>query len=383
VIEALMTDRELNRAVLARQHLLDRADLSLDAAVEAVGALQAQYAPAPPVALWSRLRDLTLDGYASALRQRRLVTALLMRGTMHVVSAAEYWPIAAAVASLQNRSSSPIERSSPVDLVALRADLAGRVADVPVSQAEVTAYLRDWLFGHGHDPEDPEVAMLGRLAWRGVRGSTAVLNVQSRGAWGQRAPDAYVAARAVLPPPRSGGDEALSVLVRHHLRAFGPAAAEDVASWTGATGPAQLREALAALAPELLRFRDEAGRLLFDLADAPRPGTDVAAPVRYLPSFDSLLLAYAARFRERVLPEPYRPAVIRTANLQVLATFLVDGMVAGTWEVQVERKLAMLVVRPLGLLAREDRQPLIDEGERLVRFVKPLAGSHGVRIEHR
>jgi hypothetical protein len=134
-----MTDRELNRAVLARQHLLDRADLPLDAAVEAVGALQAQYPPAPPVALWSRLRDLTMEGYASALRQHRLVTTLLMRGTIHVVSAVEYWPIATAVAGMPNRSSTPVERSSPVDLAALRADLAAWVSEVPVSQVEVAA----------------------------------------------------------------------------------------------------------------------------------------------------------------------------------------------------------------------------------------------------
>ena len=135
------------------------------------------------------------------------------------------------------------------------------------------------------------------------------------------------------------------------------------------------------MASELLRFRDDVGRLLYDLEAAPRPDAEVAAPVRYLSWFDSLLLAYAPRHRGRVLPEPYRAAVIRTANLQVLATFLVDGMVAGTWEVEAGRRLATLVVRPLGRIERTAKKALEDEGERLVRFLRPEAGSHGVRFE--
>jgi hypothetical protein len=193
---------------------------------------------------------------------------------------------------------------------------------------------------------------------------------------------AYVSARAVLPPPpTSAKADGLTVLVRHHLRAFGPAAAEDVASWIGYVRPARLREVLDAMAPELVRFRDGAGRLLYDLEASPRPSAEVAAPVRYLSWFDSLLLAYAPRFRGRILPEPYRPAVIRTANLQVLATLLVDGMVAGTWEVEAGRRLATLVIRPLARIGRVPRQALEDEGERLVRFLRPEAGSHGVRFE--
>jgi hypothetical protein len=130
-----------------------------------------------------------------------------------------------------------------------------------------------------------------------------------------------------------------------------------------------------------VRFRDEAGRLLYDLAGAPRPPADVATPVRFLAWFDSLLLAYAPRFRARILPEQYRPVVIRTANLQVLATFLVDGMVAGTWDIEARRQLATLVVRPLERLARGARKAAVEEGERLVRFLRPAAGEHEVRVE--
>jgi hypothetical protein len=268
----LLTVRELNRAVLARQGLLERASLPLDAAVETVGALQAQYAPAPPVALWSRVRGLTLDAYARACEERRLVTGL----------------------------------------------------------------------------------------------------------------DAYVDAHTVLPtPPTLDPGHARTALVRHHLRAFGPASRDDIASWMGEPRPANVQPVLDALAPELVRFTDEAGRTLYDPADAPRPGAGVAAPVRFLPAFDSLLLAYAPRFRGRILPEPYRAAVIRTANLQVLPTVLVDGLVAGTWEARAQRRSSAVVVRPFQPLTRQHRQALTNEGEGLARFLRPDATSHAVQFGER
>jgi Winged helix DNA-binding domain len=321
VADPLVTTRELNRAVLARQHLLERAELPLETAVEAVGALQAQYAPGPSVALWSRVRRVTLDGYAEALREYRLVTGLLMRGTLHVVSAGAYWAIASAVAGLGEGAASPVG-GEPVDLEALQAHLAALVVGGPVLHAEVMAAIPEWLRRNGHDPEDPEIARTGRWAWRSLRGSTAVLNVHSRDVWGRSAPDAYVAAEAVLPAPGGGGpagrgdaasaaDACRVTLVRHHLRAFGPAAREDVASWVGASRPVDIQRALDALSPHLVTFRDEAGRLLYDLAEAPRPGAEVAAPPRYLAWFDSLLLAYAPRFRGRILSPAHRALVIR------------------------------------------------------------------------
>lgn len=379
--EPLMTSRDLNRAVLARQRLLEHAELALDSAVEAVGALQAQYPPAPAVALWSRVRGLTMEGYRSAMEGRRLVTALLMRGTLHVVSGRGYWPLATAVHAIAKRAPAP-GGPGDVDTAGLRARLAALAGGGQVSHDAVMVSIREWLADQGHDPDDPQVARAGRLAWRTVRGSTSLLNVQSRGDWGRSATDAYVGARSAVPlASPTSDDEALAFLVRHHLGAFGPAAVEDIASWAGVPRPAALRPVLEALAPELRRFRDEAGRLLYDLTGAPRPGADVPAPPRYLPWFDSLLLAYAPRFRGRVLPEPYRTAVIRTANLQVLPTFLVDGLVAGTWETRTRRRTAALVLRPFASLAARTRQALLAEGELLLRFLHADAGAHEVLVE--
>ncbi|HYZ00844.1 MAG TPA: crosslink repair DNA glycosylase YcaQ family protein [Candidatus Binatia bacterium] len=378
----LLTARELNRATLARQGLLERGAGPLDEAVEAVGALQAQYAPAPPVALWSRVHGVTLDGYAAALDEHRLVTGLLMRGTIHVVSAREYWGTAAAVAGTYDGRTAALQRTSPVDLAALGSALLARLGEEPVRHAELGECIREWLVRHGHDPDDPDVARLGRWAWRAARASSAVLYVQRDGAWGRRAPDAYRDARAVLPPaPAAEAEDARVALVRHHLRAFGPAARDDVASWMGEPRRLRVDAALQALDPELARFRDEAGRVLYDVVDGPRPGGEAAAPVRFLPWFDSLLLAYAPRYRDRVLPEAHRPAVMPGKNAQLLATFLVDGTVAGTWELEDRRRQATVVLRPLVRLRQPETRALCEEGERLARFLRPEGRAHAVRVE--
>jgi hypothetical protein len=328
---------------------------------------------------------VTLDGYAAALDEHRLVTGLLMRGTIHVVSAREYWATAAAAASAHDGRAAPIQRTSPVDLAALRSVLLARLGEAPVPQTELAECIRDWLLRHGHDPDDPAVARLGRWAWRAARGSSAVLYVQRDGAWGRRAPDAYRDARAVLRPASeaAGAEESRAALVRHHLRAFGPAARDDIASWVGEPRRQRVDAALRALDPELVRFRDGAGRVLYDVVDGPRPGADEPAPVRFLPWFDSLLLAYAPKHRDRVLPAAHRTAVMPGRNGQLLATFLVDGAVAGTWELEDRRRQASVVLRPLTRLSRADTRALTEEGDLLARFLRPEAGAHAVRVEGR
>jgi hypothetical protein len=204
---------------------------------------------------------------------------------------------------------------------------------------------------------------------------------------GQGDPNARNAAHRLgggLPPVRGGTaavsarDGGLRHLLRRYLGAFGPATRADVASWTGL--PASLLEpGLAALEPELRRFRDEKGRLLVDLGRAPRPSGATPAPARFLPKWDSTLLAYAPAERERVLPENVRKTVIR-ANGDVLATFLVEGSVAGVWRLERTRRKATLVVEPFEPLPRGARRELEDEGARLVRFLEPEAPAQAVRI---
>jgi hypothetical protein len=197
------------------------------------------------------------------------------------------------------------------------------------------------------------------------------------GRWdGARSPSALVAAPAGTG---ESPEEALDAAVRRHLRAFGPAAADDVAVWIGRRPP-EVRAALDRLGPELARFEDEAGRPLHDLPDAPRPEPDTPAPVRLLPWFDSVLLAYAHRHRARILPDAYRDRVYVKANLQWLPSIVVDGLVAGTWSIEAGRRAATLSLRPFEEPAPATRAAMVEEAERLVRFARPDVPAHEVTV---
>ena len=188
---------------------------------------------------------------------------------------------------------------------------------------------------------------------------------------GRKAP---AAARAPRQRGAPKGDKALDEVVRRHLRAFGPAGPDDVAGWIGWRTP-PVRAALERLAPDLARFEDEDGRALYDLPDAPRPDPETPAPPRLLAAFDSILLAYAAKRRARILPDAHRDAVYERRNLQIRPSYLVDGLVAGTWSIEVKRREATLTLRPLERLARATRSAARRRGR--APRARPAAAGQG------
>jgi hypothetical protein len=123
----------------------------------------------------------------------------------------------------------------------------------------------------------------------------------------------------------------------------------------------ELQRSLDRLEP-LRRFRDEHGRELLGVPRAPLPDPETPAPVRFLPKWDNVLLAFADR--TRVLPEHYRKTVIRM-NGDVAQTFLVDGFVAGIWRVENGR----VVAEPFAALSRSTQRELKDEAGRLETFL--------------
>jgi hypothetical protein len=372
-----LTPRALNRALLVRQGLVDRIDLPMEAAVESIGALQAQHWPAVPVALWSRLHGLETEELHQAFAQGRLMVGNLMRGTLHVVSARQHSAYAVVVAESGMNDWRRTEAQQLLDLAPLRADLADFAESVPRSADEVIERIEAWIAGQDADLDERELAHQRGYRWRPLLASMPFSKVPSDGRWaGGRTPGAFLASaalRGALPSPA----EALDSVIRWHLAAFGPAAAEDVAAWIGWRTP-PVRAVLEGAGTELMRFQDEAGRVLFDLPSAPRPEPELEAPVRLLPWFDSAILAYAARHRRRILADQYRDMVYMRANLQWLPTMLVDGMVAGTWSVDLRRREASLTLKPFERLTRPARSALTEEAERLVRFMKPDAASHAV-----
>jgi winged helix DNA-binding protein len=372
-----MTTTALNRALLARQGLIERLDLPLVDAVETVGALQAQSWPAPPAALWSRVEGFEPEALYAALEAGDLVAGTLLRATLHLVSAREHPAYAAVAAEAVGHHWRRTDDEPGAEVGQLLTKLRTYASRTPRSAEEIGAFVEQWVAEHPKALSTAELTRQRELKWRPFQRWSAFVRVPSDGAWGAKAPSALRAA----PRPRGApkGDKALDEVVRRHLRAFGPASPDDVAGWIGWRTP-PVREAFERLGADLERFEDEGGRALYDLPDAPRPDAETPAPPRLLAAFDSVLLAYAPKRRARILPDQHRDAVYERRNLQIRPSYLVDGLVAGTWSIEVKRRDATLTLRPLERLARATRSALVDEAERLVRALQPQAKGHAVAV---
>jgi hypothetical protein len=359
-----MTTTALNRALLARQGLLERLDLPLVDAVEAIGALQAQYWPAPPAALWSRVQGFEPEAFYAALKGGELLAGTLLRATLHLVSAREHPAYAAVASEAAGHHWRRTDDEPGAEVAELLTKLLAYAKRTPRTTEEIGAFVEAWLAEHPKALSKAELDRQRELKWRPFQRWSAFVRAPADGAWGTKAPSALLAA----PRPRGApkGDKALDEVVLRHLRAFGPAGPEDVAGWIGWRTP-PVREAFARLGADLAHFEDEDGRALHDLPDAPRPDPETPAPPRLLAAFDSVLLAYAAKRRGRILPDQHRDAVYERRNLQIRPSYLVDGLVAGTWSIEVKRREATLTLVPLERLARATRRALVDEAERLVR----------------
>jgi hypothetical protein len=373
-----LTPRALNRALLARQGLLEKLEIPLVEGVESIGALQAQSWPALPVALWSRLRNFKAEDLYGALERRELVVGTLLRGTLHLVSAREHPHFAKVVEDSGANHSLRSSKQPFAQMARLRSELRAYAGSIPRSADELPVFMEEWIARNPGNLDEKEITLQRNYKWGPFRRTSDFVRVPAGGRWDERAPGAFLAApRPAGAAPSS--EEALDAVIRCHLRAFGPASADDVADWIGWKTP-PVRAALERLSPDMALFKDEAGRALYDLPVAPRPDPEVPAPIRFLPEFDSVQLAYAAKRRQRILPDAHRDKVYVRANLRILPTFLVDGMMAGTWSVDERRREATLTLQPFEKLPRSARTAVVEEAERLLRFSQPAAKAHHVVV---
>lgn len=243
-----------------------------------------------------------------------------------MVSAAQY-PSYAAVA--EAAGATPWYRTKatpPPEIDDLRRELLEFAAE-PKAAPQLVEFIEEWL-ARRRPPLDPtELELQRKYGWRPLLRWTALTRAPVDSRWRSRPPTAQVA--APIPPARWPKPErALDDVICWHLRAFGPATADDIAAWIGGKAAA-VRAAMAKL--DLEPLEDEGGRRLFDVRGAPRPDPDREAPPRLLPAFDNVILALASKNRARILPDEYKDRLYQRANLQWLPAILVDGMVAGAW----------------------------------------------------
>jgi hypothetical protein len=342
--ERILTQRELNRALLERQFLLSRRREALPRALERLGGIQAQYAPSMYIGLWSRLADFERDTLTRALERRTVIQATLMRSTIHLVSARDYWPFAAGTRDARWESWQRGYRRGPTPRAALAAarQVEGKLADGPRTRADLVEGI-----------DGPR--------FTGASTRLNLVRVPPSGTWERRRADLYGRAEDWIgPAPSISPADGIDLLIRRYLWAFGPASPADVASWAGM----QITPVKAAIDPmELRHFRDERGGLLLDLPRAPLPAADTPAPARFLPTWDATLLVHCRR--TQILPEEHRPRIFHTKNPQSETTFLVDGAVAGTWTQDGER----VRLHPFGRLRGADRDELEAEAARLAAYI--------------
>ncbi|MEV8225989.1 winged helix DNA-binding domain-containing protein [Streptomyces sp. NPDC079167] len=345
--------RALNRATLARQYLLERATATVPEAVAHLAGLQAQEPQEPFTGLWTRLRAFTPGRLDQALTDRHVVRTHLMRRTVHLVTGddALAWRSRHDAMLLQRVMGTYRRELAGIDPGEVAAAGRAVMADGrPRTMAELVQALQDrW-------PGPPRRA-LGELL---VAALVPMAQLPPRGLWKTTAgvrnlPLAAWLGRVPAPLPDDADDPVGQRLVCRYLAAYGPATTADIRSWSGLAG---LPAAVGALRDELVTFRDERGRLLLDLPDAPRPPPDTPAPVRFLPAFDNAILGYSDR--SRIIDDAYLG--ISVAGERAV---LVDGRVAATWTTR-DRQLRVTPLRPL---SPREREAVEVEGHGLAGFL--------------
>jgi hypothetical protein len=326
-----LTQRELNRALLARQGLLERHDAPLPRVLQRIGGVQAQYAPSMYIGLWSRVKDLERDAVTRGLERRALIQATLMRSTIHLVAKADYWPLAREIRAGRQAWWRQATRRT-IDMEAAAETARRALARGPLKRKELEA-------------------LVGKDAFHGLGLWLDMVRVPPSGTWERRRADLYGLAETWVGPPR----EEPGLLVRRYLQGFGPSTRNEIASFAGVkVGELEL-DGL-----QLRRFTAEDGAELLDVPRAALPG-DAYAPPRFLPTWDATLLVHARR--AMIIREEDRPRIFNTKLPQSLPTYLIDGTAAGTWRFEDGR----VVLDPW--YEHGDREALEEEGRALAQYL--------------
>ena len=362
-----LTQRDLNRATLARQHLLARTSMPALAMIEHLAGMQAQIPRDPYIGLWSRLEGFQAEDLADLLATRQATRAAFMRSTIHLTSAADAAMLFSLLEAFQYQrtmTGTPFgKRLGELDHDALRRVAREIVEEAPRSTAELGPLLAERF--PGHDAE--AMAMV-------VTRFLPMVQVTPRGLWNQSGQTRWTTAEHWLGRPMADSPSRQDFVLRY-LGAFGPASVMDMQNWSGLT---KLKEDFEALRPGLVTFQDAKGKELFDLPDAPRPLATTPAPVRFLPVYDNLLLGHAdrSRFFAEDTPIPDNAGLGRDVG-----TILVDGFVRGLWKQDKSRRASTLRVQLLEGCPAGAQPEVAAEGERLLAFLASNAETRDVTFD--
>lgn len=362
--ERPLTLRELNRALLARQMLLAREDLPVTSAIEKLVGMQAQIPRAPYMGLWTRLKDFRRDDLATAIADRRVVKATLMRGTLHFFTAEDFARHLATLHPMKARIADGIrhQRGVSIDLDEMLSAVEQFIAEQPRSFKEIS----DFLTARYPNTDVGAMRYPARLL-------LPLVQVPTDQRWSYPGSPRFALAHAWIDRPLSAEGD-LRELFKRYLAAFGPASVADFQAWSGLSG---VSAALDGWRDGLREFRDEQGRTLYDVPDGPLPDGGTPVPLRFIAELDNLLIGHDDR--RRVIADEYRMPVMKV-NGRGSITILVDGFVRGVATIEKDKHGAALVIEPFEPIAKPDRDALIEEGERLIRFVEPEAKAHAVRF---
>ncbi|NKE55314.1 winged helix DNA-binding domain-containing protein [Lentzea sp. PSKA42] len=343
--------RALNRALLARQFLLERTEKTPLEVVEHLVGMQSQVPLSPYVGLWSRVNGFQPSDLAATLENRETVRIVLMRATIHLVSARDALMLRPLLKPVLDRTNftghngKQIEGIDPVELAQRGREL---LEEEPRTREDLGKLLKEHWPGHQATALAYAVQLLVPLA-----------QIPPRGVWGLAPGRGAHATLNTWLGAESLPEPSITEVVSRYLRAFGPASVQDAQTWSGLTRLSEVFERL-----PLKRFSDENGRTLYDHEDASRPDEDTPAPPRFLPEFDNIALSHADR--TRIISPGFNGSSTR-------GSFTVDGFFAGTWKIEKKKQAATLLIKPYQRLLKRDSAEVEAEGRRLLRFAAPMA----------
>lgn len=360
----MLTDRQLNRATLARQWMLERSDVAISDAVAFLLGLQAQTSAGPYQGLWNRLRGFRHEDLTTLIHDKSMLRATTMRTTLHLHTADDMRAIRPVMQPVLDRAwqSTFRKRIGDADRAQIHRKGIELLDEAPRTSGELGKRLaQTW--------PDAEPLALAQV----LHCSETLIQIPPTRIWGHGGPPLLSRIENWAGTP-VGTAIALPDLVRRYLAAYGPASIMDMQNWSGLT---KLAPAFDALRGELVEFTGEDGRILYDIPDGLLPDPDIPAPVRFIPEYDNVWLGFADR--NRIQPELARSHMALVNGY--IATYTVDGFIAGNWTLKRNKNDLAITILPFRALTNTETADVEAEAHAHGAFLADGKGAVSVSWE--